>query len=138
MTNQKELQEKIMTFRVLQSKLENLIKQRDFLSNKLFEIENTLESIKDLLGSKDKTLFSLGSEAYIFGKVENMEKMILEIGAGIAVEKNIDEGKEILNKRKEEMDKIMLDIQREIGRASSLMEQLSPEIENLMGSQQAD
>lgn len=137
MTNQKELQEKILAYRVLQSRLESLIKQRDLVTNKIAELENTLESIDEFVKSKEKVLFSLGSEAHVFGQVNDKEKIIVEIGANVALEKTIDEGKETLNKRKVELEEVISEIQNEAMKVSAALEQLTPELQRLMESQQA-
>lgn len=137
MTNQKELQEKILTYRILQSRLESLTKQHDLVANKIIELENTLVSIDEFGNSKEKILFSLGSEAHVFGHADDKEKVIVEIGANIALEKTIDEGKKTLNERKAELEKTINEIQNEVMKVSAAIEQLTPELQRLMESQRA-
>lgn len=136
MADQKELQEKILSYRILQSRLESLIRGRELIANKIVEIESTLASIDEFVNSKEKILFSLGSETYVFGEVNEKEKLIVGVGAGIALEKTMDEGKNTLNKRKTELEKIILDIQKEVMKVSVAIEQLAPEIQKLIESQQ--
>jgi prefoldin alpha subunit len=137
MVNQKELQEKILTYRVLQSRIEFLLKQRELVTNKIIEIENTLASIEEFVNSKEKVLFSLGSEAHVFGKVDDKEKIIVEIGANVALEKTIDEGKKTLNERKTELEKNLNEIQNGVMGVSAALEQLTPELQSLMENQES-
>jgi prefoldin alpha subunit len=125
----KELQEKIIAYRMFEARLDGLIKQRDMLISKLAEIQTTLNSIDEIEKSKEEVLFPLGSEAYTFGKVIDNKKMIVEIGANVALEKTPEEGKEILKKRMEEIEKALNSIQQNIIETSSALNQLGPEIQ---------
>jgi prefoldin alpha subunit len=125
----KELQEKIIAYRMFEARLDGLIKQRDMLISKLAEIQTTLNSIDEIEKSKEEVLFPLGSEAYTFGKVIDNKKMIVEIGANVALEKTPEEGKEILKKRMEEIEKALNSIQQNIIETSFALNQLGPEIQ---------
>jgi len=138
MTDQKELQEKILTYRILQARLESVIKQRDLILNKIFELENTLAGLEEVEKTEEETLFPLGSDAYVFCKPTNKEKLIVEIGANIALEKTFEEGKGTLNKRKAELEKALTETQSEISQLSSAIQDLTPEIQDMIEkSQQA-
>jgi len=131
MAEQKELQEKIITYRILESRLDSLLKQRDVLASKLIEIQITLQSINEIEKSKEEILFPIGSEAYTFGKVIDKKKVIVEIGANVALEKTVEEGKKILDKRRLEIENALNTVQKNIIEISSGLEQLGPEIEEL-------
>jgi len=130
MEKERELQEKILAYRIFESRLNALLKQRDLIVNKIVEINSTLESI-DEIEKSDEALFSIGSEAYAKGKIVDKEKVIIEIGANIAIEKNMKEAKETLEKRKREMEKSLAQIQEEAMKISSGLESLADEIREL-------
>jgi prefoldin alpha subunit len=131
MVEKKELQEKILTYRILEARLDGLLKQRDMVVSKLIEIQTTLASIDEIEKSKEEILFPIGSEAYTFGKVIDKKKMIVEIGANVALEKTVEEGRQTLNKRKEEMENALNALQKDIAQISAGLEQLGPEIEEM-------
>lgn len=131
MVERKELQEKIVAYRILEARLDSLLKQRDMLATKLVEIQTTLQSMDEIEKSKEEVLFPIGSEAYTFGKIIDKKKMIVEIGANVALGKTVEEGKKILDKRKLEMEDALNSIQRNITEISSSLEQLGPEIQDL-------
>jgi prefoldin alpha subunit len=130
MEKERELQEKILAYRIFESRLNALLKQRDLIVNKIVEISSTLESIDEIERS-DEALFSIGSEAYVKGKIVDKEKVIIEIGANIAIEKDMKEAKETLEKRKREMEKSLAQIQEEAMKISSGLESLADEIREL-------
>lgn len=129
--SERELQEKIVTYRILESRLDALIRQRDLLAKKIIEIQSTLASIDEIEKSKEGILFPIGGEAYTTGKVIDKEKLIVEIGANVALEKTVVEGKETLNKRRSELESALGEIQKEILRISAAIDQLGPEIQEL-------
>jgi len=131
MVERKELQEKIVAYRILEARLDSLLKQRDMLASKLIEIQTTLQSIDEIEKSKEKVLFPIGSEAYTFGNITDKKKLIVEIGANVALEKPVEEGKKILDKRRVEIENALNSLQKNIVEISSSLDQLGPEIQDL-------
>ncbi len=132
MANEKELQEKMFIYRTLESRLEALARQRDLVSSKIVEIMSTISSIDEIDKNQENILFKLGGEAYTHGNVTDKNKILVGIGAGIILEKPIEDGKEILNKRKQEMENVLKEIQNNIVQVSSAINQLGPEINELI------
>jgi len=130
--SEKELQEKVMMYRIIQSRLDAMVRQRDLFFNKIVELQNTLISVDEIVKSDSEILFPIGSEAYSFGKVVGKDKLIVEIGAGVALEKNFEEAKEIIQKRKNDIELALKELQQEIENYSNSLSILEPEIQNLM------
>jgi prefoldin alpha subunit len=127
---EKELEEKIVAYRILEARLDGLLKQRDMVVSKMIELDTTLKTMDDIEKSEE-VLFPLGSEAYTFGKVTDKKKMIVEIGSGIALEKTVEEAKEIIKKRRSELENILNNVQSEVMQVSSSLDVLGPEIREL-------
>lgn len=125
------LEGKIMEYRVLESRLNAVAKQREVIVSKMIEMQNTVSSIDEIAKGKGKTLFPIGSAAYVPGKVESKEKMIVEVGAGVALEMDMESTKKILNKRLKDLEMAMLNLQKETEKVSGEIEKLAPEIQRL-------
>jgi len=136
MVNEKELQEKMLIYRTLESRLEALTRQRDLVSSKIVEIISTISSIDEIGKNQKDILFKLGGEAFTYGNVADKNKILVEIGAGVILEKSPEDGKEILIKRKQEMENALKEIQNNISQISSAMSQLGPEINQLIQKSQ--
>jgi prefoldin alpha subunit len=130
---EKELQEKILIYRILEARLNSLIKERSMLIAKLLEIQTTFQSIEEIEKSNN-ILFALGSEAYGFGKIKEKGKVIVEVGGGIALEKTPEEAKKTLEKRRLEIEKTLNEVEKNIVETSSKIQELLPEIEKLAKS----
>ncbi len=129
---EKDLQEKILTYRVLEARLDGLLKQRDALVARLIEMQGTIASVQEIEKS-DEVLFQIGSQAYTPGKAINKDNIIIEIGAGIALEKTAKEAKETLESRKKEMENFLSEMQGEIETISNTLGPLGQELNELAG-----
>ncbi|MGC8812739.1 MAG: prefoldin subunit alpha, partial [Candidatus Aenigmatarchaeota archaeon] len=99
---EKEFQEKILVYRLLEARLNSLMKEREMLLTKLVEIQTTIQSIEEIK-KNDEILFGIGSEAYAFGRIKEKGKFIVEVGGEVALEKTTEEAKKTLEKRKLEI-----------------------------------
>ena len=127
MSVEKTLQEKILQYRILESRIETLNKQLNLILNKMNELEQTKNGLKELEKCKQLN-FSLGSEVYVKGEVTDKKKVFVGIGANIFIEKTFEEATQILKKRKEELEKIAQQIQNEISNLLSILQQIGKEI----------
>ena len=120
--SEKDLQEKIFQFQVLEDKFKELNQKRELFTIKLAELEQTKQAIDDIAGSNDdEILIPLGSGVFVPGKLEKKEKMIVSLGENAAMEKDVEEIKSILEKRRkileegiESVKKSMLNIAQEM------------------------
>lgn len=122
----------MLVYRTLESRLDVLMKQRDLVNGRIVEIMSTIASIDEIGKNKEDVLFKLGGEAYAYGNVNDKNKILVEIGAGVVVELSIEDGKETLNKREKEMENALKEIQNNVSQISNMMNQLGPEINELI------
>jgi len=121
------LEEKIIAYRILQTRLDALLKQRNLLTGRLVELQTTLSSIKEVERSK-KALFQIGSGAWKEGQIIPKGKLIVEVGAGIALEKTPQEAEIILKRRVAEVQRALRTVQQAIATTTAELERLGPEI----------
>ncbi len=126
-----EMQEKMLVYQVLEQRINSLVQQRELLTSELVEIENTLSSIDEIRESKETVLFPIGSSAYVRGNIEDNDKIIVNVGANVAMEKDIEGGKSILSDRKNEIKDAIESIQTDIENASNMMYRIETEIKQM-------
>ena len=125
-----DLNEKLATFRFLESRLQNISNQREVAIGRIAEINSTIQSLDEIEKSGGDVLFPIGSSAYTFAKITEKNKVIVDIGANVGVEKDFSEAKKTLEKNKVELEKIVKEIEKAINETSHMMEELAPEIES--------
>ena len=124
-----KIEEKVLQYRILESRLNQLIQQRSFVESRLGEIEITKETLNEIaeVGEKD-ILISIGSLTYANAKLSKVDKVLVEVGANVALEKSINEAIKILERRKNNLNEIVDRLDEEIRRVSEMMRILENEI----------
>ena len=125
-----EERKKVVEYQLLQNRLEGLNKQRELLSNKILEINESLKSI-DAVEPDDQIIFSLGSNTYGFGKLTS-NKFLVEIGADVILEKNKEEAKKILTDRKVELEQALKEIERDMISIARQIQDLERELQKMV------
>jgi prefoldin alpha subunit len=133
MSDKKEFQEKLLLYQLLENKINSLMKRRDLVLNKIMEIGTTISSLEELDKNKgEDILFPLGSNTFIPGTIKKKEKVIVELGANVAVEKDIEKTKEILQVGKNNLQTSLQTIEKELITSSREMAKLEPEIRSMV------
>ena len=117
MANEKEMQEKAMQIRYMESQA-NLIQQQMLSAEELLiSITTAINTVKESKNAKDQILVPFGAGIFAFSSGINSEKFLVDIGAGIVIEKTADEAIEILETRKKAT-------QDTVGGFASMLEQI--------------
>ena len=129
---EKKLQEKMLAYRMLESRLGNIARQRDMIVSKMMEIQSTLMTIEEIEKGSEDVLFPVGSAAYIRGKPADKEKIIVEIGAGVVVEKTPAETKKLLEERKKELELAADSLGKEMQNIASSMQKIEADAQEMV------
>ena len=129
---EKKLQEKMLAYRMLESRLNNMAKQRDMIVSKIMEIHSTLMTVEEIEKGSEDVLFPIGSAAYIRGKPVDKEKIIVEIGAGVVMEKTPAEIKKLLEERKKELELATDSLGKEMQNIASSMQKIEADAQEMV------
>ncbi len=92
--------------------------------------QETLDAIK---GKKSpETLVPIGAGSFLITEIKNTEEVIVGLGSGAAVKKNIEDAKESIEEQKKELDEIMQKMMSDLQKISEIITQKSPEAEALI------
>jgi prefoldin alpha subunit len=130
---EKEIQEKVILYQLLQKHLESLTQNAVMIERRYEEMEATRLALEDIerLKEKNEILVPLGSGFFTYGKITDSGKMLVDAGAGIFMDKDTDSSKRLLEERKQEIEKLAGEMQQEIGDVSSRLNSLAMELEGL-------
>jgi prefoldin alpha subunit len=91
----------------------------------------TLEGIEK--EKENSELFvPIGSNSYIKARLENPDKIIVGMGAGVSIEKTLPEAKEIIKKRIENLDKTRTSLQQQLAQVADRISGDREKFENLV------
>lgn len=130
MANEDEMQKKAMEFRMLQERGAAIQGQVSALKNLIEEAENAAKSIAALsvAGDKESVLFPLGAGVIVRAKPLSNDKVLVEEGAGVVLEKKTDQAIRQLEERKEKLSKALENYGSELAKISQRLEMLRGEL----------
>ncbi len=95
---------------------------------------NTLDGMKKL-ETGEATLIPVGAGSYIRMQVADSKKLVMGIGAGVAIEKDVESSVEELKGRLQDLDKARTSIQQQLDQTVSRYQQDRETIEELLRQQ---
>ena len=113
--DEEELQKLSIEMRLLEQTAEALQSRMTMVNtaaNDLMYAQATLEGLEKE-AEKSEILVPIGGTSYIRAKLDNLDQVIVGMGAGVSVEKTREEAKEIIKKRLEDLDKTRKSIQQQ-------------------------
>lgn len=129
MKDQEEIRKKLIEYQLLDSRAKALMKKRELSLSKLIEIETTLSSIEEVEKNRGKEVyFPLGSSVHAPGILKKDKKMIVNLGANVAIERTEEETKKILKEKKNALTEDLKSIENELIYLNNQLSRLEPEI----------
>lgn len=130
---QKQVQEKVLVYQILQNQLEEFNKQATVLETRMDELEVTKIALQETKGVRadSETLFHLGSGCYGHGRLSDNNKFLVEIGAGIMANKSLPEAVAVIESRKREIESVGKKLQHEMEVIASSINQVTADLQRL-------
>lgn len=131
MSSEKEVQEKIATLQILQEEAEAL--QRRLMELEILENEyrKTLETLEffESIDTSVEALMNLGGGVFAYVDVKNSKKMLVDIGSGVVVEREVGEAIEFVKNRikkiGENQEKMTSMLQQVLSQAQRIQQELA-------------
>ncbi|HJH30410.1 MAG TPA: prefoldin subunit alpha [Methanosarcinaceae archaeon] len=98
-----------MQHQELQKRAEMIQQQMAAIQMSAEDCVRAIVAIDELKDAEDgvETMLPIGSGTFIHAKLNKVGKIVVNVGAGISVEKTVDGAKETLTKRSEQLGKIL-------------------------------
>jgi prefoldin alpha subunit len=125
--------------RILEGSVGALQSRLDIIRAAVSEVtlaHNTLEGLKKLEDG-ESTLVPVGAGSYIRMKIADSKKLGMGIGAGAAVEKDVDSSVEELKGRLQELDKARTAVQQQLDQTVARYQQDRDALEELLRQRNA-
>jgi prefoldin alpha subunit len=95
-----------------------------------------INTLGDLTGEPElEALVPIGSGSFIHGHLLNNDKVIVDIGAGFRIEKSVEGAKEILDRRCQNLQNIMENMNQTISRIAERMQAIETTVAQQQGMQ---
>ncbi len=133
MDDRQKLEQMVNEINMYQNQLDVLNQQMETVKasvSVLSSAEETLNSIKGKKGSE--TFVPIGAGSFIITELKDTDKVIVGLGAGAAVKKDIDGAKEDISSQKKELEELMAKMNGDIQKLTDFIVRKSPEAEALL------
>ncbi len=116
-----EKQQKMMELHILNQQGEQLRQHLEHLTEQisnLRQLEENLEAIEN--EKKGRKMFSpLSSGVFVETELKDNKEVLIAVGAGVVVKKNIKEARDMLKEQEKKMELIIMQIQNEFEKFAS-------------------
>lgn len=126
------VREKVLAYKSLEERMDALARQQDAFISKVAEINSTLASIDEAAESPAEAMVPLGTAVYARGSVDGKAKLLVEVGAGVAVERTTDEAKAILEARRKDLEQAIETLQKDMQTVAAMLQQIESEMQAMM------
>lgn len=131
-SDEKQVQDKVLAYRSLEGRMDALVRQQDAFISKVAEINSTLASIDEAAESPADAMVPLGTAVYARGNIDGKSKLLVEIGAGVAVERTADEAKAILEARRKDLEQAIETLQKDMQTIVAMLQRIESETQAMM------
>ena len=135
-----DIQKLSTQFQQLQYQADALSEQLNMVSASMAESEKAINTIAGFEGVEDghEILIPIGMGTNIMAKLSKPDTVIMEIGAGISTEKDLDDAKKSLEIQKEELTKFHQTTQNNLDQIVTKMKEIESVVTTAVKAQQAD
>ena len=123
--------------RILEGSIGVLQSRLDIVRTAINEVtlaHNTLDGVKKLQAG-ESTLVPVGAGSYIRMQLEDPKKLVMGIGAGVAVDKDVESSVTELKGRLEELEKARAALQQQLDQTATRYQQDRDALEDLLRRQ---
>jgi prefoldin alpha subunit len=133
MSSKQDDQGKLIMYQMLQAQFEELKKQAMLVENRMLDLETTLHALDEMKKFKkdNQTLVPLGSGCYSHSRMHG-EEILLDIGAGVMVSRNLPSVEDFLEKRKKEIENAGKNITLQSEEIVKNLNELTPEVQKII------
>ena len=141
---EEEIRRLVATYQQYQAQAEALARQISLTQLTLEGLDRAMNAVEamDTAEVGQEMLVPIGSGSFIHAKLASKEKIVLNVGAGVSIEKTAAEAKEILAIRKAEvaegskkLNEVLSKIDLEMQRIQGAMEQFEAGQQQSLGSE---
>ncbi|MDP6459806.1 MAG: prefoldin subunit alpha [Candidatus Hydrothermarchaeota archaeon] len=126
---------KVMSeYEYLRNQAEALQKNLEMINASLTEIDAVLETLDEIKeqGKKNEILMPIGADSFVSARVIDTKKVIVGLGADVAVKKSIPGARKDLEARFKELEGVRGEISEKLGTLMNRIEELSPQVQRIV------
>jgi len=131
---EEELRKLSVEMRFLEQTAETLQQRISMVNAAMTDLTYASMTLEDLEKEKEdaELLVPIGGSSYIKAKLANPDKVVVGLGAGVSVEKTLQEAKAIVKERLDELQKTMVSAQQQFAQVADRINAGRNRLESLL------
>ena len=135
--SEEQTQQLLYQMQMLENLFGELTQKENSIVNIIREANSAIHSIKGIdTKSESDSLVPLGLGVFMKSKVNSNEKIIINVGSGVAIEKNHNDAINYLESRLKELEIALQDTNQQRQQVAANLEQGKQQMQNLMQKSQ--
>jgi prefoldin alpha subunit len=133
MEDQQKLEQMVNELNMYKSQSELLQQEIANVQQTIAEVNTLKSTIEDMKKQENvEALVPVGAGSFMNAEIKNDNKIVMSIGAGVAVVKNYDEAEKTAESQKKQLEDSLANLYNNLQQISDVVAQLSPQAEQLM------
>ncbi len=133
MSVEKSIQERLIYFEGLRKEAEGIQERIEEIQLIKNEIDKAIESLEFFEKAENvDALLNLGGGVFAYADVKENKKVLVDVGAGVIIEKEVSDAIETLKNKKQEMDDAERKLRELLNQIANQMMKIQGELEELM------
>jgi len=131
---EEELRKLSVEMRFLEQTAENLQQRISMMNAAMTDLTYASMTLEDVEKEKEdaELLVPIGGSSYVKAKLANPDKVVVGLGAGVSVEKTLQEAKAIVKERLGELEKTMVSAQQQFAQVADRINADRDRLESLL------
>ncbi|WP_174591619.1 prefoldin subunit alpha [Methanocella conradii] len=108
---EEQIRELIARIQINQQRMDALQQQANLIQLSLNDLDNALKALTTLEGKDEghEMLVPIGAGSFVHARLASPDKVLIGLGAGVSVEKSVADSKGIIQSRRSELEKVLLE-----------------------------
>jgi prefoldin alpha subunit len=131
---EEELRKLSVEMRFLEQTAENLQQRISMINAAMTDLTYASMTLEDVEKEKEdvELLVPIGGSAYVKAKLADPDKVVVGLGAGVSIEKTLQEAKAIVKERLDELQKTMVSAQQQFAQVADRINADRDRLESLL------
>lgn len=131
---EKKAQELYMEFQVIEQHIKQMQSQLEMVTGQLIELNATSSSLDEFkkINSGKEIFVPLSSGIFAKASIKDTSELLVNIGANVAVRKDVDSTKKLIQKQIEEIKNIQVRMMGELEKLTSHASQLEMKLQSMV------
>lgn len=133
MEDRQRLEQMVNEINMYQGQVDVLKQQIESVKASIAELASAEETLDSVKGKENtETFVPIGAGSFLITELKNTDQVVMGLGAGAAVKKNIDEAKESISSQRKELEQLVDKMVGDIQKLTDFIMKKSPEAEALL------